>query len=60
MYEISVLRKNINALIIYINFFIFKKIYFDLMSYILYNNNVRKKNYVSIIYINVIQFNKHK
>jgi hypothetical protein len=60
MYEISVLWKNINALIIYINFFIFKKIYFDLMSYILYNNNVRKKNYVSIIYINVIQFNKHK
>jgi hypothetical protein len=47
MYEISVLRKNINALIICINLFIFKKnmleIYFHLMSYILYKNNVRKK-----------------
>jgi hypothetical protein len=37
------------------------QIYFGLMSYILYNSNIRgKKNYVSIIYINVIQFNKQK
>jgi hypothetical protein len=37
------------------------QIYFDLMSYILYKSNIRKKkNDVSIIYINVIQFNKQK